>query len=99
MANGIVSDTSCLMILSNIHEIELLYKVFGPVLTTPYVADEFGEELPDWIEIRSPKDQKVMKRLELVVDLGEAVADRLRLCSKYNVKIIYIIAYCNVLLA
>ncbi|MFM8492256.1 MAG: DUF3368 domain-containing protein [Bacteroidota bacterium] len=79
MTKVIVSDTSCLIVLANIREIDLLNRVFGRILTTPEVADEFGESLPEWIEIRSPKNHKEIKRLESLVDIGEASAIALAL--------------------
>lgn len=48
----IVSDTSCLMLLDKIGELYLLQNLFGEVITTQTVADEFGNALPDWISIQ-----------------------------------------------
>jgi len=53
--NVIISDTSCLIALSNIDQLELLNKVFGRVTVTPEVLDEFtkkyNEKIPEWIDI------------------------------------------------
>ncbi len=57
MHKTIISDTSCLIILSKIGEIELLEKVYGRVLTTTDIAAEFGEVLPEWIEVVDMKDK------------------------------------------
>jgi predicted nucleic acid-binding protein len=46
MHKTIISDTSCLIILTNIGEIELLHKVYGQIVTTIDIATEFGETLP-----------------------------------------------------
>jgi predicted nucleic acid-binding protein len=46
----IISDTSCFIVLQNIGELDLLRKVYGEVLTTKEIAEEFGTELPDWIK-------------------------------------------------
>jgi predicted nucleic acid-binding protein len=42
MPRTIISDTSCLIVLSKINELELLYKVYGQIITTPEIAQEFG---------------------------------------------------------
>lgn len=38
MPNAIIADTSCLIILANIGELDLLRKVFGTIVTTGDVA-------------------------------------------------------------
>jgi len=47
MPKTIISDTSCLIILSNIGELDLLHKVYGSIVTTTEIATEFGETLPE----------------------------------------------------
>lgn len=79
MPDAIIADTSCFIILSNIKELDLLKRVYGTIITTPDIVREFAEELPDWILIRSPKDQQKQKTLELKVDRGEASAITLAL--------------------
>ncbi len=75
----IVSDTSCFIVLQNIGELDLLRKVYGEVLTTETVAEEFGEDLPEWVKIESPKDKVKQLLLELQIDKGEASAIALAL--------------------
>jgi predicted nucleic acid-binding protein len=70
----VISDTSTLILLHKINEFDLLEKVYGKLITTPEIAAEFGEKLPDWITIQSVKDKKYQKFLETQVDLGEASA-------------------------
>jgi predicted nucleic acid-binding protein len=48
MPKPIISDTSCFIVLSNIGELELLRKVYGQIITTPDVALEYGQILPEW---------------------------------------------------
>ncbi len=74
MRKTIISDTSCLIILTNIGELGLLRKVYGQIITTVEVAAEFGETLPEWIEINAPTDKYRQKILELQIDKGEASA-------------------------
>ena len=79
MPDTIISDTSCLIILTNIGELDLLEKVYREVLTTQEVADEFGEILPKWIRIKSPKNILLQKTLELQIGKGESSAIALAL--------------------
>ena len=70
----VISDTSCLILFHKIGELDLLRKVYNSVSTTPEVAQEFSEKLPDWIIIERVKDKKYQEFLETQVDLGEASA-------------------------
>ncbi|MEO6453367.1 MAG: DUF3368 domain-containing protein [Ginsengibacter sp.] len=79
MPKTIISDTSCLIILTNIGELELLYKTYGRIITTPDIAAEYNEALPEWIEIKSATDKYYQQILELQIDKGEASAIALAL--------------------
>jgi predicted nucleic acid-binding protein len=79
MPKTIISDTSCFIILSNIGELNLLHKVYHSIITTAEVANEFGEPLPDWVEIRSVANVHYQQILELQIDKGEASAMPLQL--------------------
>lgn len=74
MLSIVISDTSSLILLSKIEEIELLNRLYDSIITTPEIASEFGEPLPDWISIRPVKDKKYQDFIETQVDLGEASA-------------------------
>ena len=56
MPNVIISDTSCLIILSKIDKLFILNKLFGNVIITPEIAKEFGDKLPNWIKIQKAKE-------------------------------------------
>jgi len=47
-----ISNTSCLIVLSNIGLLDILQKMYGQITICQEVAEEFGEELPNWIKIR-----------------------------------------------
>jgi predicted nucleic acid-binding protein len=79
MHKTIISDTSCFIILANIGEIELLQKLYGQITTTIEIASEFGEPLPDWVDIVSVNDKSKQKLLELQIDKGESSAIALAL--------------------
>ena len=57
MPKAIISDTSCFIILTNIGELDLLRKVYLKIITTTDIASEYGEVLPDWLEIVAVKDK------------------------------------------
>jgi predicted nucleic acid-binding protein len=79
MHKTIISDTSCFIILTNIGELELLHKVYGEIITTIDIASEYGEYLPDWVEIRKVTDIYKQQLLELQIDKGESSAIALAL--------------------
>ena len=79
MPKTIISDTNCFIILTNIGELELLHKVYGQVLTTIDIATEYGEPLPDWVEIATVTDKYTQQLLEMQIDKGESSAIALAL--------------------
>jgi len=79
MPKTIISDTSCFIILSKIGELELLYKVYGEITTTTDIAVEFGERLPEWVEIKDVSDKYRQQLLEMQIDKGESSAIALAL--------------------
>lgn len=74
MHRTVISDTSVLVVLHKIDELNILDKVYSEIITTPEVAEEFGEKLPEWIKIQSVTDKKYQKLLETQIDYGEASA-------------------------
>ena len=76
----VIADTSCFILLDNIGELNLLKLLFGHVITTTVIANEFGTDLPDWVEIRSVINIAFQATLD--IDPGEASAITLALESK-----------------
>ena len=74
MQRVIISDTSYLILLDKIGELNLLNKLFGQVTVTPEIANEFRKELPDWFKIEEPINKTYQKILEASLDKGEASA-------------------------
>ncbi len=60
----------------------LLQSLFGQIITTPEIAEEFGETLPNWVDIIPISDKTKQQLLEIQVDKGEASAIALALESK-----------------
>ena len=79
MHKTIISDTSCFILLTNIGELDLLHKVYGQIITTIDIAIEYGETLPEWVEIKKVADINTQKLLELQIDRGESSAIALAL--------------------
>lgn len=74
MHKVIISDASCLIALENIDQLGILKKLYGQIVTTQTVATEFGNQLPDWIQIQNPDDLLLVEGLEASLDKGEASA-------------------------
>ena len=79
MPKTIISDTSCFIILSKIGELDLLNKIYRQILTTLDIATEFGEALPDWVQIATVIDKQKQQLLEMQIDKGESSAIALAL--------------------
>jgi predicted nucleic acid-binding protein len=88
MSKTIISDTSCFIVLSKTGQLDLLYRLFGNITTTPEIAEEFGEKLPEWVEIVAAKDIQKRHLLETQVDKGEASAMALALETENSLLII-----------
>ncbi|HRZ98718.1 MAG TPA: DUF3368 domain-containing protein [Paludibacter sp.] len=82
MPKIVISDTSTLILFQKIDEFNLLQKVYGELITTPEIALEFGDVLPNWIKIKEVSDKKYQYFLETQVDLGEASA--IALATEYE---------------
>ena len=72
MPKTILSDTSCLIILSRIQQLDLLQKLFGNIIITKHVAEEYKDSLPQWIEVVELDKTKVFDFLSHQLDIGES---------------------------
>ena len=84
----VIADTSCFILLDKIRELELLKTLFGYVVTTTTIAEEFGSALPEWVQIRTVKDLHFQSLLELDIDPGEASAIALTMESEPSLLVI-----------
>lgn len=73
MSKSIVCDASCLILFNKIGNLDLLHQVFGKILITDTVAEEFGHSIPEWIQVRPP-NSILQKGLLNILDAGEASA-------------------------
>ncbi len=69
-----IADTSCLILLDKIGELDMLKIVFGTVQVTEEIAKEFNKPLPSWINIVAVSNKQYVQLIQLEVDLGEASA-------------------------
>lgn len=74
MPDVVISDSSCLIALTNAGHLELLQRVYGHILTTPEVIAEYGLPTPFWIAVKEPMDKALVARFKDLVDAGEASA-------------------------
>ena len=76
----VVSDTSSISNLLQIHQLDMLHRLFGEVTITPTVRKELNflehqkNELNkiSWIKIKKPVNQKFVNELTIELDLGES---------------------------
>jgi predicted nucleic acid-binding protein len=83
----VVSNTSCLIALTNIGLLDILRNIYGRITITAEVFAEFGETLPDWVSVVSVRDTSKTKLISTMLDLGEASSIALAL-EKKNVLLI-----------
>ena len=75
----VITDTSCLIALTNIKTLHLLPELYKRVVITKEVCAEFIEPLPQWIEVREVANKRYQQLLENTLDKGEASAIALAL--------------------
>lgn len=74
MHKVIIADTSCLILLEKIGELDLLNKLFEQITVTRKIADEYKNELPTWFKVEELHNKTYQKILEASLDKGEASA-------------------------
>lgn len=72
--HNVITDTSCLIVLSNIGQLDILHGLYKTISITPEVAAEFGEVLPEWIQAVPVTDPQKIRMLRNNLELGEASA-------------------------
>ncbi|MBC7401369.1 MAG: DUF3368 domain-containing protein [Mucilaginibacter sp.] len=70
----IITDTSCFSLLRKLDSLELLQKLFPAVITTPEIATEFGDPLPDWVIVQPLTNISLQEEFSHHIDKGEASA-------------------------
>jgi predicted nucleic acid-binding protein len=88
MNNIIISDTSCLIALSNIGKLHILKDLYQEVTITNEVQNEFAEPLPGWIIVKNVINRKQQALLEKLLDKGEASSIALAIENQDSILII-----------
>ena len=70
----IISDTSCLIGLTNINRLDLLQHAYTEITITPEVANEYNKSLPGWIKVIPVKNKEKISEIHRNLDLGESSA-------------------------
>lgn len=84
----IISDTSCLIALSNVGLLHILKDIYEEIIITSEVQNEFGGNLPDWIIVINVKDKEKQAEIEKRLDRGESSSIALALEMKNSILII-----------
>ena len=73
----VVSDTTAITSLLQINQCELLAKLYGEVVISAAVRDELlaaHQNLPEFLRVRTIRQQSEVQRLRADIDVGEAEA-------------------------
>jgi predicted nucleic acid-binding protein len=70
----VITDTSCLIALTKTDALGLLRQLYHKVVITEEIRVEFGESLPEWIEIMTVGNKKYQRLIEGILDKGESSA-------------------------
>ncbi len=73
MKEPVVSDSTCLIGLERIGELNILPALFEPIMIPPEVEREFGSGF-SWLQTENLTSNVLATALRLVVDSGEAEA-------------------------
>lgn len=84
----IISDTSCLIALSNIDKLHLLKDLYQEVAVTKEVQKEFGKPLPKWVTVQKVKNNELKAELENLLDKSEASSIALAIENQDSILII-----------
>lgn len=71
MGEQAVTDSTCLIALERIGQLDLLRQVFAPLFAPPAVQAELGVSV-DWLVVRPVSDMRIVVALKTQLDEGEA---------------------------
>jgi len=69
----VVTNSTCLIALERIEQLQLLPALFEPIIAPPRVQDEVGISLP-WLLVQPPSSRTTVSALMLLAGEGEAEA-------------------------
>ena len=74
MPDLVIADTSCIIVLTKIDELDLLRQTYHSIWIPPEVAREYNRIIPNWISIESPSEFAIESVRGLMLDPGELSA-------------------------
>jgi len=84
----VISDTSCLIGFANIGRLDILRDLCPSLITTPEVAAEYKDPLPDWIQIIKVHNTAKTKSISALLGSGESSAIALALETENSLVIL-----------
>jgi len=72
MPDLLLPDTSCLIFLGKLGQLDTLTRLYGKVKVTTEVAEEHILDIPSWIDVVEVTEKRHQQLLEQSVDRGEA---------------------------
>ena len=74
MPDLVIADTSCLIVLTKVGELDILRKTYNRVIIPSAVAAEYGFAIPSWISIETPSSEALLRFDNLGLDNDEHAA-------------------------
>lgn len=68
----VIADASCLILLTNLDQLDTLRKLYGEIWITDVVRVEYRLPLPSFISVHNPTDHARLDGLLQTLDAGEA---------------------------
>ncbi len=68
----VIADASCLILLTNLDQLDTLRKLYGEIWITDVVRVEYRLPLPSFISVHNPTDHTRLDGLLQTLDAGEA---------------------------
>lgn len=85
MKEPIVLDSTCLIGLERIGQLDILSELFEPIIVPDEVKKEFGRSF-SWLNVETPSNITLISSLKILVDDGEAEA--IALALEKNCKVV-----------
>lgn len=84
----VIADTSCLIYLTALGQLDLLPRLYSSAWITPTVAVEYQLSLPTWLQVRAPQEEIRTLIFGARIDSGEASAIALALETPASVVVL-----------
>lgn len=84
MKEPIVLDSTCLIGLERIGQLDILSRLFEPIVIPNEVLNEFGTGF-SWLKVETPSNTPLISSLKILVDDGETEAIALALEKNYRI--------------